>query len=498
MGQRFFMEYSERKPVNPTPVKPRIQATSKRVRTQPRVRLRLGERRALVGMGDFIMALLALVIAISFWASAEAQQLELMVFIRLRLQAWFFILPFAWLLLLVDSYDARRTSDFNKTFTSLITSAVIGMILYLGIYFISDASLPRRGVAMFLLASLFLTMLWRYIYIQIFTAPRFMHRALLVGAGVTGQAILKIIVNLKPPPFILAGIIDDDPEKIGAEIMGHKILGGSERILEVLEQENISEIIVAITGLMQSDTFQILLEAQENGIEITRMPHAYEELLGRVPVHYLEADWILRSFVDEARAGTFYNLTKRLIDILGGLVGVIILLGIGPFIALAIILESGWPVVFEQTRAGKGGVPFKILKFRTMQKNAEATGHPQLAKENDNRATRVGRFLRKTHLDEWLQFINVLNGDMSIVGPRPERPEFVEHFQQQIPFYRARLLSKPGIAGWAQINFDYAATMDEMVKKLEYDLYYIKHRNIMMDIIIILRTIATIIGFRGR
>ena len=137
------------------------------------------------------------------------------------------------------------------------------------------------------------------------------------------------------------------------------------------------------------------------------------------------------------------------------------------------------------------------MKFRTMRQDAEKDG-AQLAKENDDRATRLGRFLRKSHLDEWPQFINVLRGEMSLVGPRPERPELMEHFQEQIPFYRARLLAKPGVAGWAQVNFGYAANIDDMVVKLEYDLYYIKHRNIGLDIVIILRTLGRVFGFRGQ
>jgi len=387
--------------VSPLPVKRRYQSATRRVQTQPRMRLRLGERRALVIIGDLIMAWIALAIAVYFWASAESQQLGFFKFVELRLQPWFYLLPFLWLALLVDSYDTRRTSDLRRTVFSVGASAMIGAVFYLGIYFISDTSLPRRGVAMFLLAALGLTLLWRVIYIRVFTAPRFMHRILLVGAGVTGQAILNIYNKIHPQPFIMVGVVDDDPEKIGTEIMGHRILGGSELILETIEKENISELIVAISGRMNSDTFQTLLDAQESGVEITRMPRAYEELLGRVPVHYLEADWVLRSFVDEARIGPFYNFTKRLLDVIGGLVGVATLLVIGPFITLAILIESGWPVVFEQTRAGKGGMPFKIYKFRTMHQNAEADSGPQLARENDNRTTHVGRILRKTHLDEY-------------------------------------------------------------------------------------------------
>jgi lipopolysaccharide/colanic/teichoic acid biosynthesis glycosyltransferase len=228
------------------------------------------------------------------------------------------------------------------------------------------------------------------------------------------------------------------------------------------------------------------------------MPVLYEELLDRVPIEHLDANWILRSFVDDARVSGFYVLGKRLMDILGGLFGMLILLLFLPFVSLATLLDSGWPIFYSQSRLGRGGRPYNIIKFRTMIQNAEADGRPQWAKEDDERATRIGRFLRKTHIDEIPQFINVLRGEMSLVGPRSERPELVQHFQKHVPFYRARLLVKPGITGWAQVNFGYASTIDETKIKLEYDLYYIKHRNLLMDIIILLRTPWTIFGFRGR
>ncbi|MGD8456874.1 MAG: sugar transferase [Anaerolineales bacterium] len=461
-------------------------------------RLRAGERRAIVTLGDLFMAVLALIIAIYMWANAEAQPREFFEFIRERLQNWFFLLPFAWLILLADSYDARITIDKNKTLRAIALATGIGFVIYMAVYFGSEALLPRLGVAIFLAASAVLTMLWRLLYIRVFTAPRFMHRALLVGAGETGQALLEVFEDLWPPPYFLVGLIDDDVSKKGKKIMGYKVMGGSERLLEVIEDESITDLIVAISGLMMPRTFQTLLDAQERGVTITRMPVAYEELLSRVPVKHLEADWILRSFVDESRVGTFYSVAKRALDILGGLVGILILLFLGPLISALILLESGSPVIIEQTRAGKGGAPFKIFKFRTMVKDAEGEGEVKLTTENDQRVTPLGRFLRKTHLDEWLQFFNVLQGEMSMVGPRPERPEWVDHFQEKIPFYRARLLVKPGMAGWAQVHFNYAATVEEMVMKLEYDLYYIKHRSFWLDILILIRAMMTVIGLRGR
>ncbi|MBT3240369.1 MAG: sugar transferase [Chloroflexi bacterium] len=462
-------------------------------------RLRLGERRTLIVIGDLAMAAIALVFGIYFWAIAAVDgPLEIMDFVDQRLQPWFLFLPLIWVGLLADSYDARKSNSLRNTTIAVASSALIGLILYMAVYFASSTSLPRRGVAAFLIAASILTMFWRLIYIQIFSRPQFMNRVLIVGAGVTGIALLKVIDELIPPPFFVVGLVDKDPEKIGKTILGYPVLGASDKILGLIKKEKITDIIVSIGGAMSPFTIQTLLTAQENGIEITRMPRAYEDLLGRVPVNYLETDWIIRSFVDEARVSAFFEIGKRILDIIGGLIGVIILALISPIIALAIYLETGRPIIFSQTRSGKGGEPFTILKFRTMRQDAEADGKPQLAEEHDDRATKVGRFLRKTHLDEWMQFINVLRGEMSIVGPRPERPELVAEYEKQIPFYRARLLAKPGIAGWAQVNVNYFSTLDEMSVKLEYDLYYIKRRNILMDIYIILRTVATVIGFRGR
>ena len=400
---------------------------------------------------------------------------------------------------MVELYDMHRAIDFGQTVRGVITAAIIGLGIYLLFYFTSEPnSLPRRGIASYLISVVVLTLLWRWVFIRIFTAPALMRRVLLVGGGRTGELLLAIINDLWPPPFFLVGIIDDDPDKKGKEIEGLTVVGNHQDLLQLIQDQQISDVIVAISGEMQGGMFQTLLDAQAGGVEISRMPVVYEELLGRVPIRLLEADWILRSFVDHARASGFYILGKRFLDILGGLFGSLVLLLILPFITIAIMLDDGRPIFYSQTRSGRGGKPYSILKFRTMRNDAEADGRPKWAKEDDERATRVGRILRRTHMDELPQFFNVLRGEMSLVGPRAERPELVELFQQHVPFYRARLMVKPGISGWAQVNYGYASTIDETIVKLEYDLYYIKHRNILMDIMIILRTPSTMLGLRGR
>jgi exopolysaccharide biosynthesis polyprenyl glycosylphosphotransferase len=344
-----------------------------------------------------------------------------------------------------------------------------------------------------------LTLGWRSLYIQIFTAPQFMRRVLIVGAGRAGTTLVEQIHQIWPPPFFIVGFIDDDPTKIGEEVENVNVIGGGADLLEIIDRECISDLIFAISGEMNSTMFNALLEARERGIEVSTFSSVYEELLGRVPIALLQSDWILRSFVDQAHASAFFDLTKRLFDILGGLIGTLGMLIFLPFVALAILIDSGFPLFYSQERLGMYGKPFKIVKFRTMIQNAEKDGHARPAVENDDRVTNVGRFLRKSHLDELPQFFfNVLKGDMSLVGPRSERPELIEQFQVDIPFYRARLFVKPGLTGWAQVNFGYAWNVATNTIKQEYDLYYIKHRNLLLDILILLRTVSTVIGLKGQ
>ncbi len=465
-----------------------------------RVFWRAGERQTVLVIGDLVAGGLALLVALYFWASGDAWLEPSIEFLRQRPAAWFYLLPFFWLLLLVEVYEVNRATDRRRTVQGIIIATVFGLIFYMGVFFFSPdpKSLPRRGVAAFLTAAPIFTLLWRLIYIRVFTSTQFINPVLLIGGGETGVALLQVINNHEKPPFQVQGIVDDDPDKIGKTIEGYPVLGGCEQLLALIGEKNIPELLVAISGEMGGGMFQALLEAQEHGVEITRMPVAYEEMMGRVPIHYLEADWIVRSFVDQFRVSGFYGLGKRIIDFLGGFIGSCFMILSLPLIGVAILIDTGWPIFYFQTRSGRGGRPYQMIKFRTMRQDAEADGTPQWATENDERATRIGRFLRKTHLDELPQFINVLRGEMSLVGPRAERPALVEFFQEEVPFYRARLLVKPGITGWAQINYGYAVTIEDTAVKLEYDLYYIKRRNLLLDFVIVLRTVGTVIGLRGR
>lgn len=462
-------------------------------------RLRPGERRVVLLLGDLTATLAATLISLYFWSIQDDYLDFSMRFLRERIPGWFYLLPFIWLILLVELYDLRRASRQRETIRGLIIAAAASLGLYLLVFFLSEqGSLPRLGVGIFILSTFLLTLFWRSIYLKVFTAPLFMRRVMIVGAGRAGSTLLQVVSEIWPPPFFLVGLIDDDEKKIGTKIENYPVLGGSDQLMKIIKDQNVTDLVFAISGEMNSQMFQALITAEEQGITVTTMPIIYEEVLGRVPIFLLQSDWILRSFFDQIHAGDFFEFTKRLMDLLGGVIGVGIMILLFPFISLGIALDSGFPIFYLQSRLGKNGNVYKIIKFRTMQQDAEIDGQARMATENDGRVTRFGRFLRKSHLDELPQFINVLRGDMSLVGPRAERPQLVNELQKHIPFYRARLLVKPGLTGWAQINYGYASTIEETGIKLEYDLYYIKHRNVMLDMSILLRTVGTVVGFRGQ
>ncbi len=466
---------------------------------ESRFRFRFVERRVMLLNGDVLAGALALLTGLVIWGNQSDPQGFSIRFILNRVPGWFYFLPLVWLFLLIELYDVRKANSWNRTLQSVATAGVIGSILYLGLYFTSPPeSLPRTGVAVFIGASVIYTLIWRYFYTRVLTRESFLPRVLLVGGGVSGKILLKSFNKIEPKPYFIIGIIDDDPAKLNQVIEGFQVLGSGADLLDVIHKERISDIIVAITGVISGGTFQSLLDAQEIGVEITRMPVAYEDLTQTVPIRILEADWILRSFVDDTGVSGTYHIMKRIMDFLGGLLGVLIFLVLLPPVAFLILLDDGFPIFYRQERLGRAARPYKIIKFRTMVKNAERNGEAQWASEGDERVTRIGRFLRRTHLDEFPQFLNVLKGEMSLVGPRSERPSLIDSLQKDVPFYRARLLVKPGVTGWAQINYGYPETVDETIDKLEYDLFYIKNRTILLDLRIILGTPATIFGLKGK
>ena len=464
-----------------------------------KLRLKLSEQRFLLVLGDFIAASLALLIALYVWASGDSWYRFSIEFLKYRAPAWFYLLPIMWVILMVDTYDSRKSANLRQTLRGIGLVFLASTIVYLVIYFaVEPNSLPRLGVAVFIIAATLLTLFWRLIYIRTFTSVSRQQRVVIVGAGKAGTALVGVISELDPPPFKLIGLIDDDPAKLGTNIQGFPILGNHENMAEVITNQGITDLILAISNEMNHGMFQSILTAQEDGVNLTTMTETYESLSGRVPIDLLESDWVVRAFLDRAPTSGFYRIAKRLVDLLLGLLGLVALAIFSPLLAPIILLDSGSPVIFTQIRLGRGGKPYTIYKLRTMKSRSDMEKEALVTTTNDPRITRIGRFLRKSHLDELPQIINVLRGEMSFVGPRSERVELVQVFQKEVPFYRARMLVKPGITGWAQIHQPYAETIKETATKLQYDLYYIEHASIWMDLNILLRTVGSVLWFKGR
>lgn len=463
-----------------------------------RFRLQNSEQRFILILGDLLAGAIALFLSLFIWAQADALDFTAE-FFRTRVDTWFYFLPLIWMVLLVDTYDLGKAGKFKSTLKGVAIALIVASIAYLVVYFlVPPMSLPRVGVAAFIIITSNLTIIWRLIFIRMFKAVSQQRRVLIIGAGKAGTELSYEIVRSDPKPFNLIGFIDDDPLKLNTRIHGIPVLGNYLTMESIVEQMGVSDLILAISHEMNPGMFAEILEAQEAGIELVTMQDAFEHLTGRVPIDLLQPDWVVRAFLDRKPNSGFYRIFKRLMDIFLGLIGLIGLAVLFPFIAIGLIIDDGFPIIFKQERLGRGGKPYTIYKFPTMRKDADNTQTGLVTAQKDPRITPFGKILRKTHLDELPQVINVLKGEMSFVGPRPERSELVRVFQSGVPFYRTRLLVKPGITGWAQIHQGYAETVEETSIKLEYDLYYISHATIWMDLTILLRTVGSVLGFKGR
>lgn len=428
---------------------------------------------------------------------------------------WLLFLFVIWLLLLIiaDGYDLR-IADSRVQITARLAFAALGVgLIYLLLFFlfarpallIGDltgqsstffdlAPPPRLIPVLWLLIGLPLLVIWRLSYIKLITNPRLRRRAVIVGATSSGVALVHD-VRSATKDYEFVGFIDEDWKQLGRRIEGVRVLGNHSVLLKLIESRQVDEVIVAFPDTVQGALFQALTYSHEQGIDIKTMTQVYEDVFGQVSVEHLGPYWFLNA--SNQQYPTLYRLFKRLMDMAVGLVGTIVLLLLLPVIALAIYIDNPGPIFYRQERSGRGGNTFWVLKFRSMITDAEQLGEAKWAEKHDPRITRVGRFLRRVRLDELPQFINILRGDMSVVGPRPERPQFVEQLEQQIPFYRTRLSVKPGLTGWAQVRYRYTSSVEDTLTKLKYDLYYIKNQSLILDLLIIFRTIAVVLAFRG-
>ena len=320
------------------------------------------------------------------------------------------------------------------------------------------------------------------------------HRVLVLGTGPEARLVEASLASESPPGIRLVGFYALEKMQETA-VSAHRIIARGGSLDETVRTLGVNEIIVAVRqqrgGVLP---LRALLDCRLDGIQITDLARFFERVHGQVPIESLKVSWLI--YGNGYRQDWMRSFVKRSFDLLASAALLLIALPIMAVTALIILLESGAPVIYRQQRVGYRGVPFTVLKFRSMARDAEKNGHVW-AVVNDSRVTPFGRIIRRCRIDELPQLVNVLKGQMSFVGPRPERPEFVAMLTEQIPFYAVRHSVKPGITGWAQVRYSYGATVEQTVKKLEYDLYYVKNHTLVLDLVILLETIRVVVLGEG-
>jgi sugar transferase (PEP-CTERM system associated) len=364
-------------------------------------------------------------------------------------------------------------------------------ILY---YFVPDLSLGRGIAVLSAPIVLFLTLTARLVWRAKGMSLWGPERVLVLGTGPAGISLVREIIGRPEVRLKVVGFLDEKGENIGKSLVNPGIIGAAADVTSIVNKESIDRVVLSLRERRGHMPVRDLLDLKFSGIKVQDAHTVWENLTGRIHLEHLSPSWLILS--DGFRKPVPLMFAKRVFDFLVALIGIVLTAPIMLFVALAIWLESGGPIFFRQGRIGLGGVPFLILKFRSMRQDAEKDG-PSWAGEADGRITRIGSFIRKARFDELPQLFNVLRGEMSLVGPRPEQPYFCKLLEDQIPMFQHRHTVRPGITGWAQINYHYGASVEESKTKLEFDLFYIKHLSLMLDFLILFETAKVMLYARG-
>ncbi|WP_034057565.1 sugar transferase [Lacinutrix jangbogonensis] len=398
-----------------------------------------------------------------------------------------------------ELYDLKKSSKIELVSSAIVLTTSVTVLVFLLTPFYTPI-LPENRIQIlyFYLAVLMPLLIWRLAYVTFIDSPRFYKKALLVGEISSIEAIVKAF-KAADPNYEIIGFVNCETEREDAiKYKGIKEYS-ADQIYEIIVKENISEILVASynSETISPSIYVDLIRLLERGYPIREYTQVYEEMSYKVPVQFIGKDFYKYFPFSRNNKNKLYLAYRRIFDVLLSLLGIICSLLVLPFIVIGNAIGNRGPLLYSQERVGENGKPFKIYKFRSMVTNAEAGG-AVWAKKNDTRVTTFGRFLRTTRLDELPQLLNILKGEMSIIGPRPERPIFVNELAQIIPFYHTRHIIKPGLTGWAQVNARYGSSVNDSLEKLQYDLFYIKHRSFLLDFNIIVKTLSTVIFFRGQ
>ena len=455
-----------------------------------KIHFEISERKILLRVMDVFLTLLTLVV-IGHYAEFDYFKVSQTNFY------WTIFLAFYLVFFgtIFEMYNLQTASNRFQISKSIILTTSVTVLFYLLTPFYTPV-LPsnRLQIILFFFSILISLSVWRYLYIVLFASNRFMKKALFVCNSKEVDGLMAELGKFNPHYKVVGYIaIDEDPK--GTQV---------QRILEselddFVYQNYISEIVVANAKnkLTSVDLYNQLLRLLEKGIVIRKYNQVYEYSTYRLPIQFEDKELYKFFPFSRSNQNKLYVYYSRFFDIVFSLIGLFGFFIIAPLLWFINLFANKGSFFYTQVRVGKNGIPFTIYKMRTMVQNAEQNG-AVFATTNDTRITPFGKLLRKTRLDELPQFINVLKGDMAIIGPRPERPVFVEQIAASIPLYQTRHVIKPGLTGWAQVNYPYGTNLEDSLMKLRYDLYYIKHRSLFLDVNIVVKTMSTVLFFRGQ
>lgn len=451
----------------------------------------------------------------------------LAVYFRLGTTAEIFTFRYSWYRLLLvpvvlqvtfyysDLHNFRISRPFIWTVARVTQAMAVGTLVLAVVYYFLPRLLLGRGILFlsFLITSL-LVLIWRGLYRWALQQRFLAARLLILGSGSLADSIIEELISRSDNVYNIVGIMDlsgqgfsrreDDaptPEvnlsEQWASLLRAELRHDANELVGLVRYLEVDMVVAAMDEKRGRMPMKELLEIRMLGVPIITGEDFYEQIAGRILADRIRPGWLI--FSPGFTTSRLRSLTKRAMDVTISIIGLLLSLPLTALTALAIKLDSRGPLIYRQERTGQHGKVFQVLKFRSMVSDAEKLSGPVWAEEDDPRITRVGRIMRKLRLDEIPQMYNVLKGEMSFVGPRPERPTFVKQLSQELPYYQERLKAKPGITGWAQICYPYGSTVNAALEKLNYDLYYIKHSSISMDMTILLQTIKIIIfGGGGR
>ncbi len=386
---------------------------------------------------------------------------------------------------------APSSEAFRRVALSVVISVPIALVIFNLLPWSEVTSAPTRYAT---LAALGLLLLMRGLGARWGAVAMTGSRVMIVGVGPDAEEVRRVLAEDPSRHGVLVGFYPgvNDGECV---VDPRKTLPQSD-LLEAVRENRVTEVVVALRERRGGNvSLRALLDCRLAGVKVTDLSSFFERTSGQIRVDSLRASWLI--YGDGFRQGFLRTAVKRCFDVVCSLVLLILALPVMLVTALLVLLEDGAPVFYKQSRVGHGGRAFEVIKFRSMRRDAEKDGKPRWASANDDRVTRVGRVIRKLRIDELPQLFNVLVGDMSLVGPRPERPYFVDQLVRDIPFYSVRHCVKPGVAGWAQVRYQYGSTVDDSIEKLQYDLYYVKNHTLVLDVAILFETVRVVLTGEG-